>query len=75
MRKTFRFHLQALIDEFKPDLIIFNTYSIKLVDIILTIRTNAYKIIESHVACYTIKKSYDIIKKDKGSFKILGGLV
>lgn len=59
MRKTFRFHLQALIDEFKPDLIIFTTYSIKLVDIILTIRSNAYKIIESHVACYTIKKSYD----------------
>ncbi|MCR5680731.1 MAG: glycosyltransferase family 4 protein [Prevotella sp.] len=59
MRKEFRSRLQAMIDEVGPDIIISTTYSMKVMDIILSARTKARQIVESHVACYTIKKSYD----------------
>ena len=59
MRMQFRSRLQSLVDEIQPDIIVATTYSMKMMDIILTIRTCARKIVESHVACYTVKKSYD----------------
>ena len=59
MRKEFRSRLQAMIDEIGPDIIISTTYSMKVMDIILSAKTSARQLIESHVACYTIKKSYD----------------
>lgn len=59
LRKLFRNRLQNFVDELSPDVIICTTYSFHLLDIISTIKTSAYNIIESHVACFTIKKSYE----------------
>ena len=57
MRSSFRKRLQQILDEVKPDYYISTTYSINLIDIILSVRTQARKIVESHVACYTVMKS------------------
>lgn len=59
MRRRFRLGLQKIVDEELPDIIITTTYSIKLFDIILNIHSKAHRIIESHIACYTVRKSYD----------------
>jgi len=59
MRRQFRDRLQELVDDFRPDIIISTTYSIRLMDIILSINSKARHIVESHVACYSIRKSYD----------------
>lgn len=59
LRRKFRDRFQSLLDEIQPDIIVATTYSIKMMDIILSMKTNARWIVESHVACYTIKKSYD----------------
>ena len=59
MRHQFRKRLQTILDELCPDFLITTTYSIKLIDIILSVKTDACRIIESHVACYTIKKAFD----------------
>lgn len=59
MRYLFRKRLQTFLDEICPDFLITTTYSIKLIDIILSVTTDACRIIESHVACYTIKKAFD----------------
>lgn len=58
LRHQFRIRLQHFLDELQPDVIISTTYSMNLLDIILSVKTNARIIIESHVACYTEKKSY-----------------
>lgn len=57
MRTLFRKRLQQTLDKVKPDYYVSTTYSINLIDIILSVRTQARKIIESHVACYTVMKS------------------
>lgn len=57
MRTLFRKRLQQTLDEVKPDYYVSTTYSINIIDIILSVRTQARKIIESHVACYTVMKS------------------
>ena len=57
MRKQFRERLQSLLNDVQPDVFISTTYSIILMDIILSIKTNASRIVESHVACYSVKKS------------------
>lgn len=62
LRRLFRSRLQGIIDEIHPDILISTTYSIKLMDIILYVKTKAFKIVESHVACHTIMKSYDYRK-------------
>ncbi len=59
MRRRFRQGLQKIIDEEQPDIIITTTYSMKLLDIILNVHSKAHRIIESHIACYTVRKTYD----------------
>ena len=59
LRKQFCVRLQKMLDEIMPDIMICTTYSYNLLDVILTIRTRAYKIVESHVACFSIKKSFE----------------
>lgn len=63
MRSLFRSRLQSLIDEIQPDIIVSTTYSIKMMDIILSVKTSARRIVESHVACFSVKKSYDYRNK------------
>ena len=59
LRRRFKKRLQNIVDEVLPDIVICTTYSLKLLDIILYIQTNAYRIIESHVAFFAIQKSYE----------------
>lgn len=59
MRHQFRKDLQSFVDKIQPDVLITTTYSLNLIDIFLSVKTSAYRILESHVACYTIKKSFD----------------
>ena len=59
MRRQFKKGLQKVVDCETPDVLITTTYSMKVLDIILNVRTNAHRLIESHIACYTIKKTYD----------------
>jgi glycosyltransferase involved in cell wall biosynthesis len=59
MRKRFRQGLQQAVDQEQPDVIVCTTYYMKVLDIILSVRTTARRLIESHVACYTVKKAYD----------------
>lgn len=59
MRRRFRLGLQKIVDEECPDIIITTTYSMKLLDIILNVHSKAHRIIESHIACYTVRKAYD----------------
>lgn len=59
LRRLFRLRLQDLINKIRPDFIISTTYSIKLIDIILSLNTQATQYVESHVACNNIKKSDD----------------
>lgn len=62
LRHQFRRRLQSLLDNIQPDILIMTTYSLNLIDIFLTVKTSAYRMMESHVACYTVKKSYDYRK-------------
>lgn len=71
-RRLFRSRLQTLLDDIHPDILVTTTYSIKLIDIILSVKTTAYRFVESHVACYTVKKSFDC--KDKPLFCLLAVL-
>ena len=59
MRTNFKIGLQQAVDEISPDIIITTTYSMKVLDIILGLHTSAHRLIESHIACYTIRKTYD----------------
>lgn len=57
LRKRFHKRLQRIVDDVCPDIIITTSYSIYLFDIILRIRTNSKRLIESHVACDKVCKS------------------
>lgn len=59
MRKRFKEGLQQAINQAQPDVIITTTYSMKVFDIILDARTTARRIIESHTAGFTVRKTYD----------------
>lgn len=59
MRRRFKKGLQQTVDIEQPDIIIATTYSMKILDIILSIQTKAHRLIESHIACYTVRKTYD----------------
>ena len=82
MRRRFKEGLQQAVDNEQPDIIIATTYSMKLLDIILNVQTKAHRLIESHIACYTVRKAYDYrynpilhnIAKlyDKWSFRNIG---
>ena len=56
-RSIFKKRLQGVIDSVNPDIIIANSYSMNVADIITSIRTKAYRIMESHVAFYVMRKS------------------
>lgn len=58
-RKRFVVNLQRQVDIFRPDIIITTTYQLKLLDLITKVKSNAKKVIESHIACYKAKKSGD----------------
>jgi glycosyltransferase involved in cell wall biosynthesis len=57
MKHVFLKRLQLLVDDFKPQIIVTTTYQINLIDQILQLRTNAFLVLESHVACIMIQKS------------------
>ena len=57
LRQLFKARLQALLDAEQPDVLIVSTCSIKLMDIVLSAKTRARKMIESHAPCYAVKKS------------------
>ena len=59
MRQRLKCGLQEVVDNEKPDVMITTTYSMKVLDIILGVNTSAHRLIESHVACYTVRKAYD----------------
>lgn len=59
LRLKFRKRLKDVLNKTKPDIVISTTYSIKLLDIILSVNTYARNVVESHIACYTVKKAYD----------------
>lgn len=59
LRRQFRVRLQTLLNDFQPDVMVSTTYSIKLMDIILSMKTKAYRLVESHVACYSETKTRD----------------
>ena len=64
MKRLFRMRLQKVVDEVKPEIIHTTTYAIHLVDIILGLKTNAKKTIESQVCYESILKEVDF----KGRF-------
>ena len=55
-RILFRRRLQKLVSNLQPDIVITTTYSMVVADIIVNLKTNARKIIESHVAYYVMHK-------------------
>lgn len=59
LRKLFLSQLQKVVDEICPDVIVVTSYSLNVITEILKIRTKARKIMESHVACYSVSKVYD----------------
>ena len=56
-RSIFKERLQRTIDCVKPDVVIANTYSMNVADIIANLQTTAYRILESHVAFYIMRKT------------------
>lgn len=63
MCSRFRAGLQHAVDQEQPDIMIATTYSMKLLGIILKVRTNAHRLLESHIACYTVRKAFDYREK------------
>ncbi len=59
MRHHFAKSLQQTIDKEQPDILIATTYSMKLLDIVLKVKTSAHRLLESHVASYTVRKTFD----------------
>ena len=56
-RLIFKKRLQNIVDILNPDIIIANSYSMGVADIITGIRTKAHRILESHVAFYIMQKT------------------
>lgn len=59
MKRVFKKKLQKVVDDLHPDIIHTTTYAIHLVDIILSLKTNAKKTIESQVCYESILKETD----------------
>ena len=59
MRRQLKNRLQIVLDEIEPDILITTTYSINLIGIILSVKTTVCRLIESHVACYSVLKSFE----------------
>lgn len=60
MRSTFRHRLQKVVNEVQPDMLIMTTYSLKVADLVLKVKTPAKRIIESHITCYSVRKDMDL---------------
>ena len=60
-RLLFRRRLQKLIRKLQPDIVITTTYSMVVADVIANLKTDARKIIESHVAYYVMRKQNEYI--------------
>lgn len=58
-RYRFKKNFRQIVNDFCPDVLLTTTYQMKLVDIVLSIKSDSMKIIESHVACYKVKKETD----------------
>lgn len=56
-RKRFVVNLQKQVDIFRPDIIVTTTYQLKLLDLIAKVKSDAKKVLESHIACYKAQKS------------------
>ena len=54
-RKRFVVNLQRQVDIFRPDIIITTTYQLKLLDLITKVKSNAKKVIESHMWPLTLR--------------------
>ena len=59
LKQKFKTRFQTVIDDIKPDIIVLTTYSVFLFDVVLSIKTTSKRIIESHVAFETVRKSID----------------
>ena len=59
LKILFKYRLQLVINKFNPDVIVFTTYSIKLLSVITKVKTNARMILESHTAYYSVGKEFD----------------
>lgn len=59
LKKRFLHKLQDVVDSISPDVIVVTTYSLNVIIEILKIHTKARKIMESHVACFSICKAYN----------------
>ncbi len=59
MQKVFAERLQVVVEEKQPNVIITTTYSLKIVNQILSVNTSAEFIIESHSACFSVGKEFD----------------
>ena len=57
LRRRFRQNLQSVMNVVKPDIFVSTTYSLHLFDVLLQIKSSSKRIIESHVACFTVKKT------------------
>lgn len=63
LRHKFKNRLQDLLINNKPDVIITTTYSMPLLDIIVKVNPKAKLILESHIACYKVRKSNEFSHK------------
>ncbi len=59
MKRLFRQRLQQVVDDFRPDIIMTTTYSLKIADEILKVRGGTHLVMESHETCSTVMKAYD----------------
>lgn len=60
LQRKFKQRLQQVVDEFQPDIIHATTYSLSLVKIILNLRTQAKKTMESQVSFESVMKATDL---------------
>lgn len=57
LKRHFKKNLQSIMNVVKPDIFVSTTYSLPLFDVLLQIESSSKRIIESHVACCTVKKA------------------
>lgn len=59
MRKEFKKKLQGVVEDVKPDIIDVTSYSIKLINEVINLDSDARIIMESHATCYYDGKEFD----------------
>ena len=68
LRSRFKQSLQILINEVKPDVLITTTYQLKLTNLILSVKTCAVKLIESHISFNNVTISEEYFREGKSRF-------